>query len=478
MTQREAKAMKTAREFALELGEKFQGPVWAEEITAMIEAREKELKARLIRCNDCGSALMYKETAEGFLVLHDCKNGTAAREMWEAREKELKANLLIEVVQQIEATGKIEIDKGLSTQFTYDFRSSGWEKELKAPGLIEHMRMLQDRNKFLQAETAKLQAEIAGWKERAECVLTKYEALQAENAELKGKLADLEGIDKVCDSAHEGIELLQADVDRLQAENAELKVDHRTAELALVEEIKIITAEIAELKAPVAGMTELLTEIMELYPQTYPCEPGAFEKTHIEPQDWIAIREKVEAKLASLLNTNPCIDLEYQVKQAEKREQTERWARETVDRENYGLRAEIAELKAQITKLATSNDSLGNKIDSLRSQLAELRAGAAAVMESMAKHVPWSDGKCSCEVKYSTFDSKTPYEDWSNHIRALIPSDSAAALADAKWNHYIEIIDCILIGKFGPIAREVTRTLDQVKGQLRAEAGEPKETKK
>jgi len=51
----------------------------------------------------------------------------------------------------------------------------------------------------------------------------------------------------------------------------------------------------------VSKLVEATTEMLELYPQTYRCEPGASEMTHMEPGDWKSVRAKLEAALAPLL---------------------------------------------------------------------------------------------------------------------------------------------------------------------------------
>jgi hypothetical protein len=39
---------------------------------------------------------------------------------------------------------------------------------------------------------------------------------------------------------------------------------------------------------------------IELYPQTYKCEPLSFEMTHIQPEDWRDVRAKLEAAIQNV----------------------------------------------------------------------------------------------------------------------------------------------------------------------------------
>lgn len=51
------------------------------------------------------------------------------------------------------------------------------------------------------------------------------------------------------------------------------------------------------LRAIIDEARKLLHEVLELYPQTYPCNPGAFKMAHINPEDWKDVRSKIEVVL-------------------------------------------------------------------------------------------------------------------------------------------------------------------------------------
>ena len=80
-------------------------------------------------------------------------------------------------------------------------------------------------------------------------------------------------------------------------------------------------------------------------------------------------------------------------------------------------------------------------INQARAELAALRdvakrerlAGELEMRETACSHVPWSDGRCSCGVKYSDIATRTPDTDWTNHFRTMpLTPDSADVLKRIK----------------------------------------------
>ena len=50
----------------------------------------------------------------------------------------------------------------------------------------------------------------------------------------------------------------------------------------------------------VARMTRLenlLRDVLNLYPETYSCAYGSFEKAHIDPQEWVELRTRIEKEI-------------------------------------------------------------------------------------------------------------------------------------------------------------------------------------
>lgn len=72
------------------------------------------------------------------------------------------------------------------------------------------------------------------------------------------------------------------------------------------------------------------------------------------------------------------------------------------------------------------------------SHAAQLQAACVELRETAAQHVPWDYGKCACGEVWRLVDSKTPYEDWGNHIRAiLIPIAALETALDKKQTETI-----------------------------------------
>jgi hypothetical protein len=206
-----------------------------------------------------------------------------------------------------------------------------------------------------------------------------YCTVCAETAKLQAKLDDLEDIDKVCDSANEQIGLLQTDLDKAQAEIAELK-NPGADRPDKVDEITLLKREIAELKVEIG-------------------------KLCVQRANWKDSAKALQAEIAEL------------------NIQHERILNQNV-REIAELKAliEVAELQRDAALAEPPNTAQWMARSEHASEIAELRAGAAAVLEKAAAHFTsdaWIDGG----------NGTSPME-IADAIRALIPADYAAALAE------------------------------------------------
>lgn len=147
----------------------------------------------IIRCNDCGSALLCNKTDEGYLVLHDCKNGKAAREMWEAREKELKAPVCkcvcheypdhMKLQDALEALRFHQAETAKLQAQVYALESQIAEVCPEDTDIREHVRLLQSLIEGHRAKISQLQVDIAELRAGAAAVMEKAIALCQQYAE-------------------------------------------------------------------------------------------------------------------------------------------------------------------------------------------------------------------------------------------------------------------------------------------------------
>lgn len=75
-------------------------------------------------------------------------------------------------------------------------------------------------------------------------------------------------------------------------------------------------------------------------------------------------------------------------------------------------RKEQAEIAARIYAHCFSEEQVNKQLAGMR--------------ELYCQHIPWSDGKCTCSVVYTSSESLDPFEDFRKHIRQL-PNSAADA---------------------------------------------------